>query len=120
MGLALQLSSSSFSQTSLSKYTDSEIIELANYVKKLERSSASLNQQGFNRVRATINKRTKKSCRFHIFVNNYNTTGCNADSDVIKLANYIKYLKKMENQNSIVCETSTNTLESESVDNKQP
>jgi|GEM_PF-5493259 len=94
------------------------IIELANYVKNLETRSASLNQQGFNRVRATINKRTKKSCRFHIIVNNYNKTGCHADSDVIKLANYTKYLKKMGNQNTIVCETSTNTQASENADNK--
>lgn len=118
MGLALQLSSSCFSQTSLSEYTDSEIIGFANYVKNIETISASLNQQGFNRVRATINKRNKKSCRVHIIVNNNNKTGCEADSDVIKLANYIKYLKKMENQNTIVCETPTNTQASESADNK--
>lgn len=94
------------------------IIELANYVKNLETRSASFNQQGFNRVRATINKRNKKSCRVHIIVNNNNKTGCDADRDVIKLANYIKYLKKMENQNAIVCETSTNTHKSENADNK--
>lgn len=118
MGLALQLSSSGFSQTSQSEYTDSEIIELANYVKNLETIIASFNQQGFNRVRATINKRNKKSCRVHIIVNNNNKTGCDAERDVIKLANYIKYLKKMENQNTIVCGTSTNTQASESADNK--
>jgi len=95
----LPFSFACFSQDSLHRYTDQEVIKLANYIKDLESRTASYSASHPKDVFVEIvtNNKEEKVILSDIIkdsLHRYN------DSQVIKLSRYIKHLEKLDSLNT--------------------
>ena len=99
----IQLSLVCFSQDSLHHYTDPEVIKLANYIKNLEKKAAFYIATHPNDVFVVNNAKSAEekavlSDLIRDSLHSYN------DRQVIKIANYIKYLEKLDALNTLALE----------------
>lgn len=96
---ALQFSLACFSQDSLHHYTDPEIIKLANYIKDLEKRTAAYSASHPNDIFVVniANSAEEKAILTDLLkdsLHRYN------DRQIIKIANYIKHLEKLDSLNN--------------------
>ena len=88
IGAMLSISSASFSQDSVSDYTDGEIIELTNYIANLKVQNSSITELNYNRI-----PENKIKISGNILTDLINI---NKDKEVVRLVNYITYLTKTD------------------------
>ncbi|MES2590506.1 MAG: OmpA family protein [Bacteroidota bacterium] len=97
----LQFSLVCFSQDSLHRYTDPEIIKLTNHIKGLETRTAAYSAAHPNDVFVTnvANSEQERQILYNIVsdsLHRYN------DRQIIKLAGYIKHLERLDSLNNIM------------------
>lgn len=97
----LQFSLVCFSQDSLHRYTDPEVIKLVNHIKGLESRTAAYSAAHPNDVFVTnvANSEQEKKILYNLVndsLHRYN------DRQIIKLAGYIKHLEKLDSLNNFM------------------
>jgi len=97
----LQFSWICFSQDTLHRYTDPEVIKLADYIKDLEKRTAEYSASHPNdvfvvNVAKSVEEKQILTTIINDSLHRYN------DSQVIKIAKYIQHLEKLDSLNSFV------------------
>ena len=88
-GIALQLSAMAFAQGTTVQYSDSELIRIDKYIKKLEQKGTDLH---FNRTTSANQALTQNP---HSILKQDNATY--SEKEIIELVNYIKVLENQQN-----------------------
>lgn len=101
--IIFQFSLFCFSQDSLHRYTDSEVIKLVNYMKVLEKKAAFYIATHPNDafVLSGANSVEDKTMLANLLQDSLNSF---TDNQVIKLAKYVKYLEKIDELNTLAIE----------------
>ena len=94
----LQVSLSCFSQDTLLRYTDAEIIKLANHVKNLEKRTAAYSATQYYGSQNVENNAAEKQILADLLSDSLHRY---TDRNVIKLARYIRSLEKLDSLNTI-------------------
>lgn len=100
---SIQFSLTCFSQDSLHRYTDPEVIKLANYIKNLEKKAAFYIATHPNDVFVVNNSKSaeEKAVLSDLIRDSLHTYN---DKQVIRIANYIKYLERLDALNTLALE----------------
>ncbi len=96
----LQLSLACFSQDSLRRFTDAQVIKLANKIKVLEKRTAFYSATHPNDVFAVnpANSAKEKAVLTNLLSDSLHVYN---DAQIIKFANYVKYLERLDSLNTI-------------------
>lgn len=99
----IQFSLVCFSQDSLHHYTDPEVIKLADYIKNLEKKAAFYIATHPNDVFVVNNSKSaeEKAVLSDLIRDSLHTYN---DKQVIRIANYIKYLERLNELNTLALE----------------
>lgn len=98
-----QYSLTCFSQDSIHHFTDPEVIKLANYIKNLEKKAAFYIATHPDDVFVVNNAKTaeEKAVLYDLIKDSLNSYN---DKQVIRIANYIKYLERLDALNTLALE----------------
>jgi outer membrane protein OmpA-like peptidoglycan-associated protein len=94
---SLQVSFSCFSQDTLFRYTDAEVIKLANHVKELEKRTSAYSATQYNAPSVENNAAERQILADLLSDSLHRYT----DRNVIKLARYIRNLEKLDSLNTV-------------------